>query len=132
MRGQRRCSGDPLPCSCLGPRRARLQLAGPACRWLWRAAQREPWDPDSHQGFPIGFRSAVRALLLVAHRGAAAGADGGAAAGLARLPPQLLHHVVGLAAYPLSRWQPTVEDEEEFLDCYLGVGEGRWKLPWRR
>lgn len=80
-------------------------------RWLWKAAQREPWSPATHASFPPAFRAAARALLLVAQRGGSSAPTpaSAAAAGLASLPTGGLQHVLRLAAYPLAAWKPQVE-----------------------
>ena len=54
-----------------------------------------PWSPQQHARFPPAFRSAVAALLLDSRPG-----------NFASLPAELLQHIVGLAAYPLSAWAP--------------------------
>lgn len=100
-------------------------------RWLWLAAQREPWSPAIHVCFPPAFRAAARTVLLAAHRASStAGAQSqrpglrprhpaqpaaqeppsASAAGLALLPPELLHHVLRLAAYPVSAWRPRIQE----------------------
>ena len=92
------------------------------------AALQKPWTPASHGRFPPAFRAAAKALLLVAHRGAAvaaaeqeAGVQQAAAAELpdqpmdaallAQLPEDALLHIIRQAAYPLSAWQPAVDME---------------------
>lgn len=76
----------------------------PPCSWLWAAYERPAWAPDTHSRFPAAFRSAVRALLLAAHRsaGQAGGHSGGATLG--QLPPDLLLQIAGAAASPYSAW----------------------------
>lgn len=114
---------------------SRLQLSG-ANRWLWRAAQRRPWTPDTHALFPPAFRAAVRTLLLVAHRGAQAPelpeCKGGSSAGatcLAQLGPELLAAVAGAAAYPLSDWRPPML---EYSLPPNGIFSMRWERSSRR
>ncbi|KAL4451827.1 hypothetical protein ABPG75_007489 [Micractinium tetrahymenae] len=83
--------------------------------WLWRAFTRPAWCPESYHQEPAAFRAACRALLLAAHRGGAAQspagrgrrrmqARGGSAAGLARLPADVLLQIIGLAARPSYLW----------------------------
>lgn len=104
------CSCQHSPVS-LHPHTAAPLWPGFPHRWLWLAAQRQPWSPELHASFPDSFKRAARTLLLVAHRGASlAEADDAAsssgAAQLARLPPGVLHTVLAHAAYGLSAWQP--------------------------
>ena len=88
-------------------------------RLLALAIEHPDWSPATHRRFPRSFRAVAPTLLLVAHRGgtcgtAAAEAEGAVgseqqvpadgAAGLAALPADLLHRIIGLAAYPLSAW----------------------------
>ncbi|PRW59956.1 hypothetical protein C2E21_1782 [Chlorella sorokiniana] len=98
-------------------------------RFLWMALQRPEWSTETHSRFMPRFKRAVRALLLAAHRarlsngassgsgsgsGAADSGNSGAGGGsgnvllrqLAALPNELLLHIVGEAAYPLSAWTP--------------------------
>lgn len=90
-------------------------------RLLALAIEHPEWSPASHRRFPRSFRTAVPTLLLVAHCGgtcgtAAAEAEGAVgseqqvpadgAVGLAALPADLLHRIIGLAAYPLSALAP--------------------------
>lgn len=89
--------------------------------WLYLALQQPPWSPHQHHRFLPAFQEATATLLLVAHRssrqagrrgsgGGSGGGCSGSAAGaplaalLGLLPPELLLHILGLAAYPLSAW----------------------------
>ena len=65
-------------------------------RWLWLAAQQQPWSPKRHGDFPPACHAAARTLVLAARRHK----------GLARLPQDVLHRVLAAAAYPLSAWGP--------------------------
>ena len=73
------------------------------------AIEHPAWFPAEHHRFLPSFRAAVRTLLLALHRTshtASGGAGGRASLGslMASLPPDLLHHIISLAAYPLSTW----------------------------
>ena len=75
------------------------------------------WSADAHHRWPRAFKTAARTLLLAARR-AATGCLGhdsstskvraatavGAAGGLMALPPDLLLHIVHLAAAPMAAW----------------------------
>lgn len=84
------------------------------CRWLYLALQHPAWTPQQHRRFMPAFRKAAATLLLAARRGArqASGSSDGdgdgqsPAAMLGALPHELLLHIIGLAAYPLSAWAP--------------------------
>ena len=70
------------------------------------------WTPENHQDFPVGFRDAARTFLLCARAdGGGANADGGASLG--DMPPEVLLHVVALAAVPPSDWIGVGGDGEE-------------------
>lgn len=80
------------------------------CRFLWLAITQPDWSRTIYGRFPPAMQRAVRTLLLVAARGAAAGSApavpgaSGGARGLACLPGHVLDHILHLAAYPLSAW----------------------------
>lgn len=98
------------------------------CSWLYLALQHPLWSPQQHHRFLPPFLKAAATLLLVAHRGSRhastckQGRSGGGsgdvssieshaagsplAALLGSLPAELLLHIIGLAAYPLSAWAP--------------------------
>ncbi|KAL4436553.1 hypothetical protein ABPG75_003692 [Micractinium tetrahymenae] len=83
-------------------------------RWLWLAMQRPAWSPAEHARYAPAFRDATRCLLLTAHRlskerSSRAGSSGARSIScpadlLAALPPDLVLHVLQLAAYPPSAW----------------------------
>lgn len=87
-------------------------------RLLGFALQRPEWSTAEHRRFPAPFERTVRALLLAVHRkrhgqgGTAAGHSGSSDSGaallqhLAALPDELVMHILGQAAYPLSAWAP--------------------------
>lgn len=76
------------------------------------AYSRPSWSAAEHRSYLPAFRAAVRTLLLAARfglrhqgcRGASPCAGAVAAAALAVLPQELLHTIIGEAAYPLSAW----------------------------
>lgn len=82
-------------------------------RWLWLAAQQTAWSTANHHCFLPRFKRAARALLLACHRHASGrGAvvssrtAGTAHKQLGALPPDVVQHILGLAAHPLSAWAP--------------------------
>lgn len=113
-----------LPCASASACRSLTRR--PLCfnRRLWLAANPVPWAPEEHYRFPPAFQAATSTLLLVAHRGSKLAAApplsgaalrrqrripayqrrSAAAVGLGSLPVPILHHVMGLAAYPLFEW----------------------------
>lgn len=92
--------------------------AGPTKRRAFRRtrAHLQAWSRGVHRWWPPHFRTAVRTLLLVAHRGAQAAAaqpSGSAATYMTRqqrarrvaaAPSQLLDGILARAAFPLSAW----------------------------
>jgi hypothetical protein len=69
------------------------------------------WTPETHPDFPVAFRKASRAFMQCAAADFARKAKGGSdeegdAGGLSLgdLPQEVLLHIVGLAAVPLSDW----------------------------
>jgi hypothetical protein len=53
------------------------------------------WSPAHHRAWPEGFGTAAATVLLAAHRGRT---------GLASLPPDVVLHILRLAAHPMSAW----------------------------
>jgi hypothetical protein len=86
------------------------------------AVQRPAWAPAEHRRFLPAFQAAARTLLRAAHSGSAGRAATGCQQGrqlqqvgpeqpsllrlLGCLPQEVVLHIVGLAAYPLSAWAP--------------------------
>jgi hypothetical protein len=84
------------------------------------AVQRPAWAPAEHRRFLPAFQAAARTLLRAAHSGSAGRAATGCQQGrqlqqvgpeqpsllrlLGCLPQEVVLHIVGLAAYPLSAW----------------------------
>lgn len=69
------------------------------------------WTPETHPDFPVAFRKASRTFMQCAAADFARKAKGGSdeegdAGGLSLgdLPQEVLLHIVGLAAVPLSDW----------------------------
>lgn len=67
------------------------------------------WTPETHQDFPVAFRKASRAFVQCAAADFARKAETGdeessSALSLGDLPQEVLLHIVGLAAVPLSDW----------------------------
>ncbi len=104
-----------------------------SCSWVWVLAEGIPWAPQAHFLFPPTFRAAVRALLLVNHRGLRVSSPPSSniitmprqrQTGRRRrtalctppgdcqhwrevqLPPALVQRVLRLAAASLSAWLP--------------------------
>lgn len=91
-------------------------------RLLGLALQRPEWSHAEHRRFLPPFKRAVRTVLLAVHRerrrsegGMATGRPSGSGDSgatllehLSALPDELLMHIVGQAAYPLSAWAPGV------------------------
>ena len=82
-------------------------------RWLWLAAQQTAWSTANHHCFLPRFKRAARAFLLACHRHASgrgavvnSRAAGTAHKQLGALPPDVVQHILGLAAHPLSAWAP--------------------------
>lgn len=92
-----------------------------------------PWSPATHARFPPAFQAAARTLLLAAQRGAALAATTSHAAattsnvgtvGLSRLPPDALQRILGLAAYPLSAWDPLPDGGHAWAALANGLPRG--------
>ena len=67
------------------------------------------WTPETHQDFPVAFRKASRAFVQCAAADFTRKAETGdeessSALSLGDLPQEVLLHIVGLAAVPLSDW----------------------------
>lgn len=80
----------------------------PGCRLVRLTVERPCWVPEAHSSFLKSFKLAVRSLMLAAHR-ANSGAqntmgDTNSGARLSDMPPELLHEIIGAAAWPLSAW----------------------------
>ena len=57
------------------------------------------WGPASNRLWPDGFQATTKTVLLAARRAAE-----GYPCGLGALPPDVLLHILSLAAMPMSSW----------------------------
>lgn len=92
-----------------------LSILPPTCRsFLPLVAAGVEWCPEYHSHFPPAFRATACTLLLANECHGLGGSRGPSAAGEAsaesaqrtRLPPEVLHHILRLAARPLHAWVP--------------------------
>ncbi len=77
------------------------------------------WSRELHAHFPAAFRAAARALLLCAGQPPP---PPGQPPALASLPPEIVLHIIALAATPQTDWLPPRLSPEEEMRLLMSMG----------